>query len=340
MPRLVWLPSFEHRVAVAMVKASGCYIQGHRFDTIRCIPSNPIRSLVAEIGKSVAAVCQYVENEHQKKASKERKKAEKKEAEEREKVERAAAELTKKKEEGKARKEADRIEEMNKNLDIKVAVRVGELWEDVREDLRQEIREAIGKLFVAVTRGKQKKIQPAVSASDNSGSSSETEEPSTRTRNLCITEKRKRGEEPVFEDSPPTELPPKRTPRKTGKPVNLTFKLTRSRAKEKMKTVTPTPKKTPASIHKKKIPTSIGMVARLKLEKQFMHELKNLDALVLQNVCSDEGIPYNGKFEAVFDIAAHHIKLAYDTDDEDEAETSQEAETKETTEGDGKPEVE
>ncbi|GBG67560.1 hypothetical protein CBR_g689 [Chara braunii] len=223
-------------------------------------------------------------------------------------------------------------------MDIKVAVRVRELRDDVREDVRQEIREAISQLCTMVARGKQKVVEPAIPGSKSSGSSSETEELSERTRNLCITKKRKGGEEPVFEDSPPMELPPKCTPRRMGKPVNLTTILTRSKAKAKTKT--PTPRKTPTLIHKKKIPASIGIVGRLKFEKQVMHELKNLDALVLQNVCRDEGIQYNGKFEAIFDIVTHRTKVAYGTEEEDDTQTPQGSETMDTTEGDAKAEAE
>ncbi|GBG60721.1 hypothetical protein CBR_g12459 [Chara braunii] len=262
--------------------------------------SDSIHSTVAEIGKSLAAVCQYVENEQQKKAAKECKKMEKKEVEERAEIERRERELKKKKKEDKARKEAELVKEINKNLDLRVAVQVA---------------------------------QPVSSGSESSASSSKTEELSNRMRNLwhCINEKRKRGEEPVFEDSPPNgmELPPKRTLRKMGKPVNLTARITRSKAKKN----STTPRKTPASIRKKEIRASIGVIGRLKFEKQVMQELKNLDALVPQNVCRDEGIPYNGKFEAIFDIVAHRTKVAYGTDEEEDTESTHEKQADDKAEG-------
>ncbi|GBG66761.1 hypothetical protein CBR_g68747 [Chara braunii] len=299
-------------------------------------PSDLIHSKVVEIGKSVAAVCQYVENEQQKKAAKECRKME--EAEDRAEADRMEVERKKKKKEEKAWKEAERLEDINKKMDIKVAVRVGELRDDVCEDVRQEILKAISEFCVVEARGKQKVVQPARSGSESSGRSIETEELSTRTRNLCITEKRKRGEEPVFEDSPPMELPPKRTPRATRKPVNFTSRLARSKAKAKTKISTP--RKTPASISKKKISTSIGVVGQLNFEKHVMHELKNLDVLILQYLCRDEGIQYNGKFEAIFDIAAHHTKVAYGTEEEDEMDSPQGTEIEDTAEGDAKTETE
>ncbi|GBG74332.1 hypothetical protein CBR_g18743 [Chara braunii] len=162
---------------------------------------------MAEIGKSVAAVCQFVETEQQKKAAKERKKVEKKEAEERVEVERQELEQKCKKEE-KVRREAEKFEEVNKHLDIKVALRVGEL----REDVRLEIREAINDLCCAVARGKQKVNPFSGPGHESSASSSDTEELSESARNLSISEKRKREPEPVFDDSLPMEQPLKHTP--------------------------------------------------------------------------------------------------------------------------------
>ncbi|GBG80236.1 hypothetical protein CBR_g30601 [Chara braunii] len=147
---------------------------------------DPLESKVAEIGKSVTVVCQYVEIEQQKRAEKERRKAEKKEAEERAEAERAEA-LLKKEEEEKALKEAERKEELHKSLDIKMALRIGELRQDVREDVRQEIRDAIGELCRVVTRVKQKATETVEPANESSTSSSETDElslcPSPRREN-------------------------------------------------------------------------------------------------------------------------------------------------------------
>ncbi|GBG80689.1 hypothetical protein CBR_g31148 [Chara braunii] len=280
--------------------------------------SDPLESKVAEIGKSVAAVCRFVELEQQKNAAKERRKAERKEAEERAEAERAATLLSKQKKEEKARKEAEIKEELHKSLDVRMVVRVGELRDDVREDVRQEIREAIGELCLAVSRGKQKKVDPAVPAEGSSASSSEAEELNLLTRRLSISEKRNRGPEVVFEGSPPMEVPPKRTPKRGLRPTRISGRLTRSKARMQ-KTITP--RKMSPSI-RKNIPAAIGIVGRLKFEKRVLSDLKNLDALVLQNICKDEGIPYNGKFEAIFDIAAHRTHVAYGTnDDEDTTET-------------------
>ncbi|GBG64508.1 hypothetical protein CBR_g45204 [Chara braunii] len=76
--------------------------QAGRGDNPRTTSLEPLQPKVAEIGKSVAAVCQYVEFEQQKKAAKEKRKAERKEAAERLENERREAELKKKRKEEKA----------------------------------------------------------------------------------------------------------------------------------------------------------------------------------------------------------------------------------------------
>ncbi|GBG88102.1 hypothetical protein CBR_g46591 [Chara braunii] len=98
--------------------------------------SDVLESKVEEIGTSVAVVCQYVEIEQQKKAAKERRRAEKLEAGERAAAERAESELKKAHRAEKARKETERKEEIHKCFDIKMALRVGELRDEVRDDIR------------------------------------------------------------------------------------------------------------------------------------------------------------------------------------------------------------
>ncbi|GBG82568.1 hypothetical protein CBR_g34944 [Chara braunii] len=212
--------------------------------------------------------------EQQKKIAKERRKAEKKEAVECAAAERAEAELKKKKKEAKALKDAEQKEEMRKCLNIRMALRVGELCDEVREEVRQEICDAIGELCTVVARGKQKVARSGSPA--NSASSSDTEELNLRTRDLCLTEKRKRGPKVVLEDSPPMELPPKCTPRRARGQGYEMRRMARARAAVK----TPTPKKTPPSI-RKKTPAAIGVVGKLRFEKKVMNDLTNLDALVL-----------------------------------------------------------
>ncbi|GBG82945.1 hypothetical protein CBR_g36472 [Chara braunii] len=275
---------------------------------------DPLESKVVEIGKRVAAVCQYVEAEQQKKVVKERRKAERKEAEERAEAERAAVVLNKQRKEEQARKEADAKEELHKSLAIRMVVRVGELREEVREDVRQKIREAINELCMIVTHWKHKKKDPVEFTAGSRASSSKTEELNLQTRRLCVSEKRKRGPEVPIEGSPPMELPSKRTPVRAVQGAGGTRRLTRARTcKQKVAT----PKKTPPSI-RKKTPATIGVVGRLRFEKRVLNDLKNLDAVVLQNICKDESIPYNRKFGVIFDIATYRTHVAYGTDNDEE----------------------
>ncbi|GBG72305.1 hypothetical protein CBR_g11234 [Chara braunii] len=138
-------------------------------------------------------------------------------------------------------------------------------------------------------------------------------------------QKRKRGPEPVFvEASPPMELSAKRTPKRgTIKPVKLTGRLTRSKtkkagggltptsAKKKIATPlskrrTPTRKQTPAMT-----PTSKSSMERLRFLDNILRELKDLDATELQRICRDEGIHYDKKVDAIFDIADHRTEVAF-----------------------------
>ncbi|GBG62879.1 hypothetical protein CBR_g34251 [Chara braunii] len=312
--------------------------RGDRSQGKRSTSGELLESKVAEISKSVAAVCQYVEIEQQKKAMKERRKMEKKEAEERAEAEHAEAELKRKKKEEKLRRDAEKFEEVNKHLDIKVALRVGELREDVQEDVRFEIRETSNELCRTVARGKQKAIPLPGSDQESGASGSDTEEISERTRKLCISQKHKRGPGPVFEGSPPMKQPPRRTPRKVTKPAKLTERLTRAKAKRQENM--PTPKKTPPSIRKKADVAGLGAVKRLRFKKKIMNDLKGLDALVLQNICRDEDITYNGKFESIFDIAVHRAQLAFGPESDeaasaepDDVSTDVVEETTQSTEG-------
>ncbi|GBG59412.1 hypothetical protein CBR_g38438 [Chara braunii] len=225
-----------------IIDSKSCSIDVDLGNAKRVASNNPQQSKVAEIGRSVVAVCQYVENEQQKRAAKEKRKADRKDAAEHLEVERREAELKERGKEEKYRREAERVETLKKEMDIKVAMQVDELRENVRAGIKHEIRDAISELCMAVTKEKQKQVYHESSDSESSASNTETKELSTTTRNLCIKEKRKRGEELVFEDNPLIKLPPKCTLIKASRPANLTTGFTRSKTR-----------KTPSFIRKKKI---------------------------------------------------------------------------------------
>ncbi|GBG73012.1 hypothetical protein CBR_g12731 [Chara braunii] len=180
-----------------------------------------------------------------KKEEKARRKLEKKEAEERELAEREKLEARRMKAEMKAKKkvedakraddmEKERGAEMKKDLDMHMAVRMSEMEESFFERFEHTLAPLCQ---VLRHKGKQKvsyksASESASASSDGESDTSVTKELNDHTRRLCISDKRKRGLEPVFEDSPPMEQPPKRTP-KCGalKPVKLIARITRSKAK-------------------------------------------------------------------------------------------------------------
>ncbi|GBG83978.1 hypothetical protein CBR_g37850 [Chara braunii] len=200
-----------------------------------------------------------------------------------------------------------------------------EAWRN--SDLRDALMAA---KLVETTKGKKK----GCFTSDNEFSDYEyvsdgIEEIREGTRNFSINEKRKRGPEPVFEDSPPMDLPPKRTPKCTpkhgpAKTLKLTPIGTRSKKKTKVR-LSLTTKEKIASAVKGKIPASIGTVGRYKFREAVMKQIKHHDAITLQNLCIDAGIPYNAKIEAIFYLADHEAYIAYGSECEEPEDISEPA---------------
>ncbi|GBG79926.1 hypothetical protein CBR_g30191 [Chara braunii] len=58
-------------------------------------------------------------------------------------------------------------------------------------------------------------------------------------------------------------------------------------------------------------PTSEGSLARLCYRNFVMMELKSLDATELQKICREEGIAYDKKIDAIFDIVDHRAAIKY-----------------------------
>ncbi|GBG70045.1 hypothetical protein CBR_g4873 [Chara braunii] len=265
------------------------------------------------------------------KEAKIKKKAEKKEAERRAREEKEAKERKARKKAEKARAEKERIATMRKDMDIHVKSTVKAAMQAACSDFREVLEAA--KLHETKT-----EKQRVTYASEGEGFSeykfvsSETEEIRERTKGLIIHEKRKRGPESTFEDSPLIELPTKQTPRKTPKRgvhkmEKLTPRVTRSTAKTKVR-LSPATKEKLASALKRKIPVACGLIGRYKFRDAIISQLKIMDAITLQNLCNDEGIPYNGKIDAIFDLAEHRTYIAYGTEEEEgnEAEEKQEEE--------------
>ncbi|GBG68651.1 hypothetical protein CBR_g3192 [Chara braunii] len=315
--------------------------------------------MVAKLGQSVATMEDFFEEARLKKEENLRRKQEKREAEEREMEEKLRAERKAKKKVKKlhkeAEREADRREELKKDNDIQLAIRLSEMKENVAcsvehmiAPLRQLIR--LGKKKVTYASGCDSPPEPEEEESDTSV----TQELSAKAQRLCISEKRKRGLEPLFDDSPPMEVPPKRTPKRGAfKPMKLTARLTRSKTAVKnpgaikrvspvktpllnrgKKTRTPrkvTPMKSPAQAA---TPATKGALQSLRFRNSVMEELKACDATELQRLCKEEGVPYGDKVDAIFAIADNRTREKYGLDisekneiiEVDESEAGQEQE--------------
>ncbi|GBG64186.1 hypothetical protein CBR_g40886 [Chara braunii] len=227
-------------------------------------------------------------------ARKREEEAKQREAEEKDRSERKAIKIRE-----KACQEAEYKAELKKDLGIQVAIMMNEMQGGGGESetsVTQEIREKAGR--------------------------------------LCLSEKRKRGPDPVFEDNPPMEKTPKKTPkRKTLKPIKLSTHKTLSKAIKTVKTPgsakrrspvkiplsmrrkTPTKGKSPSGIL---TPSSKGALVRLRFMNTASEELKDFDASELQWICKEKGIHYDKKVDAIFDIVEHLTALAFDSTTEHE----------------------
>ncbi|GBG89809.1 hypothetical protein CBR_g49660 [Chara braunii] len=161
----------------------------------------------------MATLCEYIKAECAKKEAKARKKAERKEAERRAMEEKEARERKAKKKAEKAREEEERVAAIRKDIDLHVKLTVKEALSGACAKFREAIVAA--KLHEKMKGKKKLNYVPEEEFSEYEFVGSDTEEIYERPQGLSINEKRKRGPELVFEDSPPMELPAKRTPKRT-----------------------------------------------------------------------------------------------------------------------------
>ncbi|GBG59100.1 hypothetical protein CBR_g24443 [Chara braunii] len=270
--------------------------------------------------------------EREKKESKQRRKLEREEVERRaeeERVrmeERARAERKALKIKQKKALEAEARGMMQKDLNIQLAIQVGELENRLVDRMYQVVAPVPPS---TCNRGNVSGSNDLASDGSDESDTSVTHELSARAQRMSIIEKRKRGPKPVFEEpSPPMELPAKRTlERGILKPVKLTGHLTQSKSKKagggltptstrkkiatplsKRKTPTCSPAHTPAA---KVTPTTKGVLARLRNRNEVLKELKALDAAELQAICRKEDLQYDKKIDAIFDIANHRTETAF-----------------------------
>ncbi|GBG66854.1 hypothetical protein CBR_g70731 [Chara braunii] len=148
-------------------------------------------------------------------------------------------------------------------------------------------------------------------------------------KELCISEKQKREADVVLEGSPPMEMPAKRTPRKVARPMLPTERLTRSKARKKVgcimvrakrKSQVKTPldkvvksgkKASPDSPPSGRITPVSKVVLRLRYRDAVMRELKDSNEDEFQRICREEGLHYEGKIDAIFDIAEYRSRRQF-----------------------------
>ncbi|GBG75786.1 hypothetical protein CBR_g21031 [Chara braunii] len=67
-------------------------------------------------------------------------------------------------------------------------------------------------------------------------------------------------------------------------------------------------------------PATRGALERLRYRNKVIDDLKALDVVELQKQCKTEGIPYNGKIEAILDIADTRVLARFGTTTQEPAD--------------------
>ncbi|GBG79199.1 hypothetical protein CBR_g28916 [Chara braunii] len=297
-----------------------------------------MKKQLEDFDKSVALFQEYIQTENKKEA-KEWKKQEKLERMQREEAElftkeeaRKAKEMRAAKKLAKKKKEEEEKMEFSKAMRLHMAVCVGSLREQMQGEMRRNM-EAVQ----AIIRGKQQVTSPASSASPASYTSertaSEVEEINQKAKSLSIKEKCKRSPDKAIGNSPPMELPPKRTPRKSNiKPVKLAAKLQTTVAKktgtkskkDEVNNRTPTRYTPKKGTPKTKIAAAIGAAAKTKFVVDNMRQLADFHAEDLKRICCREELDYENKVLAVINVAEKRAEEAYG-EDEAAGDTTMEA---------------
>ncbi|GBG77675.1 hypothetical protein CBR_g24121 [Chara braunii] len=280
-----------------------------RWDSAPQRDHSEVRSTIAKLGKRVAVLEEFYVAEREKKEWKLKRKMEKEEARRRAEEEAARAEEERAKAEKKAlrRKQKKLAEdtkraEMQKDLQVQLAIHVG----DLEERLVQRLNQVVSVVPPSnQDRGKKKvtyvsDVEEYSSSTGDGSDTSVTQELSALAERLVISEKRKRGPKPVFEESsPPMDQPAKRTP-KCGilKPVKITGRRTRSKSKKVGGGLTPTStkQKVATPLSKRRTPTrkrtwtltpqSEVTLERLQYRENVLRELKDLESWMLLT-CSE-----------------------------------------------------
>ncbi|GBG88680.1 hypothetical protein CBR_g48212 [Chara braunii] len=262
--------------------------------------SEELRHKIEELNKSLASVSEFVLAEKARKVEKERLRLEADAKAERLELERKARKRKEQRHNEKKLKDEQSDAEIDKKLEIQLAIKTGDFFDRMEANLGLVLE------FVRKTRTAKRPVRVPDNSDDDSGGRA-TEDIRARTKNLTIHEKRKRGPEVVFDDSPPLLTPAKRKPRRTDtkkKVVRTPGHATRSKAKVKTKL-------SPYVEKLKKTPGQPSTVEKLRFRNQQMEDLRALGALELEGTCKDEGVAYNGKVDSIFDIASYRTRVHF-----------------------------
>ncbi|GBG72789.1 hypothetical protein CBR_g12357 [Chara braunii] len=280
-----------------------------------------LREKVVELSKGVASIKEHFDVERAKKEEKGRRKWEKEQEkeearrrEEEEETQRAAEaarqEAKNKKKDEKEKQDALLRAEMKKDATLHAAMMMSEIKDDW---LHQWKTLMLPMLKGGIKEDKEKKkvefLSEEEEESEYGSEKSKTsvmQELSEKAGKLCITEKRKREDDVVLDDSLPMELPAKRTPHwNILRMGELSTRVTRSKSKTKgactpITTRRKTPVKTPLAkvvkSNKKRSPPSGRLtpaskaLAKLRYRDAIIKELKECNADELQRICREGGL--------------------------------------------------
>ncbi|GBG91922.1 hypothetical protein CBR_g54017 [Chara braunii] len=282
-----------------------------------------IKQQISELGQSVAYMRKHFEEERDKREAKARRKLEKEEATcrelamtEQEEEERRIHEIKAQKKE-KRRLEGESRAEL-KELGMQLTMQVSEMEDKFVHRMRQVVAE-----FRPVPFDKGKRVMYSAN-DDYSGQdsyTSVTQESSERTTELHITEKWKRGPEWAVGDSPSMKSSAKRTQRQVNSQVAFTGRMTRARTKVN-KSHGSAKRKTPLSKQKGRAtlltpgvstPCDKGAIARHRYCNAVMTDRHWMSVSCKESVKRkpQEGIPYEGKVDAIFDIVDNRTYLKF-----------------------------
>ncbi|GBG84691.1 hypothetical protein CBR_g39066 [Chara braunii] len=297
-----------------------------------------LRDQVAALSKGVATIKEHFnmvqakkDEKAQRKLEREQKEEERLQKEEEEahqSQEVARHEEKKRKKEAKAKQGATLRAELKKEVTMHAAKLMIEVKDDWIQQWKTSVLPELASGGVDTKGKKQVKYEPTASSktdySTDGSETSVTQGLSEKTDQLYITEKRKRTEDVSIGDSPPMEAPPKRTPVQGRVKVDDTcHQVTRARTKS---TKTPIQAKRRSSIktplskllkYRKtsspsgKLTPASRSLTRLRYRDSVMREFKDCNTDELQRFCKDEGIPYVGKIDAIFDLAEHRAQKEF-----------------------------